>query len=141
MVTVVVFWSSVMAVIFFLTGMVCKTLLALIEGGIKAVIYTLKAALVGAALIISLYLIMGAVNNFLAGTLWSAVGNAVLAAFLIFFIVGILGSLGAVIAGFIISLLEILISVVSFLLMGMNSFCEKAYVYFLNVIIKRIVRY
>ena len=138
MVTLIIFWSAVFAVLLFLIGVACKAVLAVIEGGIKAATYALGLGILGIAAVIFLYLVIGAVNSFLSGTFWSAVGEIVLAFLLISLILGIVGGLGAALVELLVTIIELVFSVVSFILVFINDISDKGYVYFVKVIIRQI---
>ena len=138
MVAFIIFWAALFCILFFLLGTVFKGLASLFDGLISSAIYVISTAIMVGLGEIALF----AVYAIASGVRTSGIG-AVLGMMAILFIelaltAALLGGLGSLLLGIILSVLEAVIDIISGALEGAASACEKAYAYFLFVIMQRL---
>ena len=145
MVTFVIFWAAVFALLFFLVGVIFKALASVFN-------YAIQDSVAGMAPIIGMFcvpvllaaaigILYAIVEGIITEGFWSVIGPIVLLVIFVGIIVALFGWLGALL----LALLElvatcvlVIAGFVSFGLEWLADKCEWGYITFLNVIIKRI---
>lgn len=138
MVAIAIFWAAVMAILFFLIGIVFKGLASVFNALLSSIGTTVVIGGCGLLAFLALYAIYGIVDGIITGGIWDTLGMIVLLVIEIGIVVALLGGLGSVIIGVIITVATFVLEIVSGILEGAAALSEKAYSHFLLVIVKRL---
>ncbi len=134
----VIFWAAAMCIVFFLLGVICKGCAALFRGLLNSLGKTTVISILLGLCLVGLFLIYAVANEIAINGFGSAVGGLIglIAAGAIS--IGIIVWFGEIIIGFFIIIGEAMITVVSTILEKASNYCERIYIHFLQIIIKRI---
>lgn len=148
MVAFVIFWAAVFALLFFLLGVIFKALASVfnyaIQASVASMIPIIGKFCIPILLAIALGILYAIVVGIMTEGFWSVIGLLILLVILIGITVALFGWLGALLWVFlelIAACVLYIIGLVSFGLEWLANRCERGYLKFLNVIIKRIDRY
>lgn len=138
MVTFVIFWAALLAIIFFVLGIVFKGLASAFNAlmsSVGAIIgFAALALLIGGALY-SLYAIVD-------GIITKGLGEVIGMIFLFLFELGLVGALVGPLGSLLINaatvIVQLFLVATSFVLEGAAAICQKGYDKFLTVIFKRL---
>lgn len=140
MVALVIFWASFFCLIFFLLGAICKGLASAFNALLSSLGLVLAIAFYAGAGALLLYLLHDIIDGIITSGLLEMIGAIVIYILLISLIVGLVGSIGAFLLGLAVEIGLLILGIVSYVLEGAASLCEKAYGHFLLVITNRLDR-
>lgn len=148
MVAFVIFWAAVFALLFFLLGVIFKALASVfnyaLQASVASMIPIIGKFCIPILLAIALGILYAIVVGIMTEGFWSVIGLLILLVILIGITVALFGWLGALLWVFlelIVACVLYIIGLVSYGLEWLADRCERGYLKFLNVIIKRIDRY
>lgn len=138
MVAFIIFWAALFCVILFLLGTVFKGLASLFTGFISS-----GTTVVGLAILVglgeaALFAIYAIANGIRTSGIGEVIGMIVLLVIELAIMGALIGGLGSLILSIIIPVLGLVFGFISNVLEEAAVNCEKAYVHFLMVIIKRL---
>ena len=136
--TFIVFWAAVFAIILFLAGVICKGLAAMFNAATVAIGGILKELLYVIICEIGLYLTYLIIDGIIREGFISVLGTVLKTLFYIAFFWFLLGEAGGTICGLGLGIVSIIVDTIALALETVADTCERAYEYFLNVIIKQI---
>ncbi len=139
-VTFVVFWAALLCVVFFLLGTIFKGISSAFTGLLESGGFVLAIGFLGGLAALVLYLIYAIAHGIITEGFSSVLGTVILAIIVFGLIGGIIGGLGSIVLSIALAVAEYVLIAVAFVLEGATSICEKAYMYFLLVIYKRLDR-
>ena len=138
MVTFVIFWASVLAIICFIFKIVFKVLDSAFKALLSAAGFTLRLGGIAVLVILAIYLLYKIVDGVITSGFETVIGEAVL--LLIEF--GMTGALTLGVGSFILEIVALIadyiIDVVSYVLVRASDICENGYSKFLAVIMKSL---
>lgn len=138
MVIVIIFWSAVLAVLFFVGGIFFRTLASALNAILSAIgsilIVTVATALTSLALFCICQIVRGIIDH----GLWAVLGWIALTIIAIVVICGIVLAVGETIFEIVIVVVSVVLEFTSRILDGIAKRCEQEYEKFLAVITKRL---
>lgn len=147
MVAFVIFWAAVFALLFFLLGVIFKALASVfnyaLQASVASMIPIIGMFFVPIILVIALGILYAIVVGIITEGFWSVIGPLIILLIMIAILVALFGWLGSlllVLLELIASYFLYIIGLVSFGLEWLADRCERGYIKFLHVIIKRIDR-
>ena len=140
MVTCVIFWSAVFCIMFFLLGAVCKCLVAIFHAFLSTLELTLGCLIVMGMTMLAIVIVYEIIVGIIAEGIMSVLGYLVMLIIEIAIIGLLIGWLGKIILSIVALITDAICHLVATILEGMAGTFEKVYVYFLEVILKRIDR-
>lgn len=138
----IIFWAALLCVVFFLLGVLFKGLASLFQGILMSVTGTLAITLLvgfGELIVFGiLFMAVGIRDWGVANMILTIVVDTVLISIIVVIVLILIGGPGAVLLSITLLALEYVIGLVSMVLGGAAVACEKAYVFFLSIIIKQL---
>lgn len=148
MVAFVIFWAAVFALLFFLLGVIFKALASVFNYALQAAVASMIPIIGKFCIPILLAIALGILYAIVVGIMtegfWSVIGLLILLVILIGITVALFGWLGALLWVFLELIVACVLYIVGFVSFGLEWLadrCERGYLKFLNVIIKRIDKY
>lgn len=148
MVAFVIFWAAVFALIFFLLGVIFKALASVfnyaIQASVESMIPIIGMFCVPILLAIALGILYAIVVGIITEGFWSVIGLLVLLSIIIGIVVALFGWLGSLLWVCLELIAVCVLYIIGYVSSGLEWLadgCERGYVKFLNVIIKRIDQY
>lgn len=132
MVTFVIFFTALLAILFFLISTVLKLILSIFEGGLETLLIGGAIAIAASAVAYGLMGICALIELIRTGSLGSAIFMILIIVFVIGVAVAIFGSIGVAGAGVLLAVLSGVVGVLLVIFEAGYNYSEKAYLYFLN---------
>lgn len=138
MIAVVLFWSSLFAIIFFLLGTIFKALTAVFYGLLDSVVTTIAYAILGGFGVAVLYVLYLIAEGIRTDGIGSVIGTIIMFVIVIGLVFGLIGGLGVALLEIAYNIAVTLLVALEFVLLKGSEGCEKAYMFFLQKIVSRI---
>lgn len=138
MVTFVIFWSAVFALLFFVLAVIFKILASALGALLSAGGQALAVGGLAVGAVIALSLFYAIVDGIIKGGLLSVIGTIVMLLFVLGILGAFLGGLGAALVELVVTVALLVLDVVSGVLEWLAEKCEDGYIKFLRIIVNRI---
>ena len=138
MVACVIFWSAVFAIIFFVLGTFFKALASAFNALLTSLGRVLAISGLAGGTGVVLYLLYAIIGGINEEGFWTVIGPIVFIIIVIGFIVALIGGFGEILLEIVVALVENMLIIVSEVLEWAADLCERKYIKFLKVIIRRL---
>lgn len=135
--TIAIFGAAVLALLFFLLGVIFKGLASVINGALESIAIVGGIGLAGGALLFVLYFVYFIANGIATKGLMSVITDIVMLIICLGLFIGLVGWIGEFAITIVYAALAIILGAISTSIEFLAEKCEKIYVHFLNVIIKQ----
>ncbi|MCM1186514.1 MAG: hypothetical protein NC251_10315 [Lachnoclostridium sp.] len=138
MVTFIIFWAAVFALLFFVLAVIFKILASALEALLSAGGQTLAIGGLAIMIVIALSLFYAIVDGIIKEGLLSVLGTIVLFVIVLGIFGAIFGGLGAALIELVVAVALFVLEIVSGVLEWLADKCEEGYIKFLRIIVNRI---
>ncbi|MCM1326316.1 MAG: hypothetical protein NC094_04265 [Bacteroidales bacterium] len=138
MVTFIIFWAAVFALLFFVLAVIFKILASALEALLSAGGQTLAVGFLAIIIVIALSLFYAIVDGIIKEGLLSVLGTIVLFVIVLGILGAIFGGLGAALIELVVAAALFVLEIVSGVLEWLADKCEDGYIKFLRIIVNRI---
>lgn len=140
MITVVFLGAAFFCIFFFLLGVVFKGMAAMFKAFLTSIATVIRVAVMAGGCFTVLYIVYFVVETIIAGRLGELIVMLLIGGVCFFILTFLFILVGSIILSFVIQVVEIFIDVISTILEGAANICERAYEYFLSIIVNRLER-
>lgn len=140
MVTFVIFWAALFALLFFIVGTFCKMLSSALNALLNAAGVVLAIAGLTAMAVIAASLLCSAIDAIVGGGIGQLIWTIFLGALEVVIFYALFGGLGSLILAAVVKVATWILNIVSGILNKVTEICERGYVKCLTAIVRRTDR-